>query len=171
MDLEALRETLAHQAELISGLVGDLSEEEVRWKPDPDRWSVLEVVGHLHYEERYDFRVRLDILLHRRGEPCPEIRPMEWVTERRYNERELQPSLDAFLKERAASLKWLDTLDSPDWDAGEEAPWGGVLHAGDMLAAWVFHGELHMQQLVRLRQDIVRARAAPYEVAYAGELS
>ena len=170
MDYEALRETLAAQTDLIPGLVGDLSEVEVRWKPAPDRWSVLEVVNHLLDEERHDFRVRLDILLHRPGDPWPEIRPMEWVTERRYNERELRTSLESFLSERRASLDWLDSLESPDWDSGEEAPWGGVFHAGDMFAAWVFHGELHMQQLIRLRQDIVAARGRPYSVAYAGEL-
>ncbi len=170
MDYKALREALAAQADLIRGLVDHLSEQEVRWKPGPDRWSVLEVVGHLHDEERCDFRVRLDILLHQSGAPWPEIRPMEWVTERDYNGRELVTSLGAFLEERQASLEWLDSLDSPDWERGEEAPWGGVFHAGDMLAAWVFHGELHMRQLIRLRQDITTARAQPYSVAYAGTL-
>jgi hypothetical protein len=171
MDFEALRRTLAAQGDLVRGLVAGLSEEETQWKPAPDRWSVLEVVCHLLDEERHDFRVRLDILLHKPGQPWPEIRPMEWVTERQYNTRRLAASLDEFLEERRASLQWLDMLDSPDWESGEEAPWGGVFHAGVMFAAWVFHGELHMQQLVRLRQDIVRARAAPYDVAYAGELS
>jgi hypothetical protein len=170
MDYQALRETLAAQADLIRGLVWDLLDEEVRWKPAPDRWSVLEVVNHLLDEERHDFRVRLDLLLRQSGEPWPEIRPMEWVTERHYNERDLAPSLGSFLVERGASLEWLASLDLPDWEAGEEAPWGGVFHAGDMFAAWVFHGELHMQQLIRLRQDIVAARSQPYSVAYAGEL-
>jgi hypothetical protein len=170
MDYEALRKSLSAQADLIRGLVGDLSEAEVRWRSAPDRWSVLEVVGHLHDEERHDFRVRLEALLNQSGEPWPEIRPMEWVTERHYNERELAVSLDAFLQERRTSLRWLDALDAPDWESGEEAPWGGTFHAGDMLAAWVFHGELHMQQLIRLRQDITAARADPYSVTYAGKL-
>jgi hypothetical protein len=170
MDYQALRETLAAQMDLIRGLVADLPDEEVRWKPAPDRWSVLEVVNHLLDEERHDFRVRLDILLRQSGEPWPEIRPMEWVTERDYNGREPATSLGAFLDERQASLAWLDSLSVLDWERGEAAPWGGVFHAGDMFAAWVFHGELHMQQLVRLRQDITARRAEPYSVTYAGEL-
>lgn len=170
MNFDALRLTLAAQGDLIQALVADLSEDEVRWKPAADRWSVLEVVCHLLDEEQEDFRVRLDSLLHHPGEPWPAIRPMEWVTERRYNERDLAPTLAAFLAERQASLQWLDGLESPDWASGKEAPWGGIIRAGDMVAAWVYHGEVHMRQLIRLRQDIVRARAEPYAVAYAGEL-
>ncbi|MGC9468283.1 MAG: hypothetical protein ACP5HS_06815 [Anaerolineae bacterium] len=66
-------------------------------------------------------------------------------------------------------MAWLDSLESPDWDAEAEAPWG-TMRAGDMLASWVVHGQWHIEQLIRLRRDYTIDRARPYDVRYAGTL-
>ena len=101
MDPAQLAQTMALNAERIRALAAGVAPDAARWKPDPETWSILEVVNHLYDEERLDFRVRLDIILHRPEEPWPRIDPQGWVTERRYNERELAPSLEAFLAERS----------------------------------------------------------------------
>jgi hypothetical protein len=170
MQFEELKRLLVRQAELIVELVRDVTPEQARWKPDDDRWSVLEVVNHLYDEEQYDFRVRLDIILHTPDAPWPPIRPMEWVTERRYNERDLEASLENFLAERRASLAWLDGLDAPDWDTGVQSPWDFIIRAGDMFTSWVVHDQWHIEQLVRLRRAYTIAQVAPYSVEYAGTL-
>jgi hypothetical protein len=168
MDLNDCMQQMSHHAELIRHIVADLSDVDARWKPEPDAWSVLEVVTHLHDEEREDFRVRLDIILHRPDEPWPKIDPQGWVTSRHYNERELEESLSGFLEERENSLQWLRGLDSPDWEAVYQAPWGPI-RAGDMLSAWVAHDLLHLRQLVELRWAHTTRRLAPYQTRYAGE--
>jgi len=170
MDTTYLIQMLTRQSELVRTLVDDVSPEQAVWKADPERWSVLEVVNHLYDEEREDFRVRLDILLRASDEPWPQIHPMEWVTERQYNARELAPSLAGFLAERQASLDWLASLRSPDWDAGVQSPWDFFMRAGDMAASWVVHGQWHIEQLIRLRRDWTIEQAKPYDVRYAGTL-
>ena len=75
------------------------------------------MVNHLVDEEREDFRVRVDYILHHPGLPWPPINPKGWVTERLYNQRDLVQSVDDFLKERRKSLAWLKELDDPDWQA------------------------------------------------------
>jgi len=65
MRLDVLRRELAQGAETIGGLVAGVSPSEARVRPAPDAWSLLEVVCHLHDEEREDFRPRLDVVLHR----------------------------------------------------------------------------------------------------------
>ncbi|MGC9348433.1 MAG: DinB family protein [Anaerolineae bacterium] len=169
MDVQYLVRILREQVDVVRGLVAGVSPPQARWKPDPDRWSILEVINHLYDEEREDFRLHLDTILHHPEDPWHAIRPMAWVEERRYNERELDASLENFLEERRASLAWLEGLDSPDWDAAVEAPWG-VIHAGDMFASWVVHGQWHIEQLVRLRRDYTIGQALPYSVRYAGTL-
>jgi len=158
---------MADDAARIRALVEGVSEEQARWRPDPASWSVLEVVNHLWDEERLDFRVRLEITLHRPDEAWPPIDPGGWVTERAYNERELGPSLDGFLSEREASLAWLRGLEDPDWEASYEAPFGPI-RAGDLMAAWVAHDLLHMRQLVELHWAYTTASLEPYDVRYAG---
>ena len=152
----------------IRALVEGVSLEQARWRPEPGSWSILEVINHLLDEEREDFRLRLDIILHRPAEPWPPIDPQGWITARRYNERQLEPSLQNFLEERKASLAWLRNLSSPDWNAAYETKFGRMT-AGDMLASWAAHDLLHMRQLVELQRAYLVQIAGPYAVGYAGD--
>jgi hypothetical protein len=167
MDMESLSAKMAENATRIRALVRGVSGQQARWKPDPASWSILEVVNHLLDEERQDFRVRLDYTFHRPGEPWPPIDPEGWVTERQYNQTDLETSLDAFLAEREASLAWLKDLPAPNWQATYEAPWGPI-PAGDLFASWVAHDLLHMRQLVELHWAYTTAELGPYRVDYAG---
>ncbi len=170
MKLVDCRAQLAQHGEAIRVLVASVSEQEARWKPAGEEWSVLEVVNHLYDEEREDFRQRLDILLHQPPDtPWPPINPQGWVTERRYNERDLSMSLQNFLTERQQSLKWLDGLQDPDWQRGQTHPVAGLFRAGDMLAAWVAHDVLHLRQLVALKWALTGQMTQPYAAAYAGD--
>ena len=168
MQLSFFTRQLTDNADRIDALVSGVSLEEARWKPDAKSWSILEVVNHLHDEEVADFRVRLDIILHNPKKPWPPIDPGGWVEERRYNERELEASLDSFLDERDASLVWLGSLENPDWNATYQAPWG-EMRAGDMLVSWVTHDQLHMRQLVELHRQLTAEKAQPYRLEYAGD--
>lgn len=168
MQVEALIEQMEANAGRIRGLVQGVGPEQAAWKPDPQSWSILEVVNHLYDEEREDFRVRLDIILHEPGRPWPPIDPQDWVTARGYNQRELGASLQGYLSEREASLKWLRELAAPDWEASVPTPWGSIT-AGDMFAAWAAHDLLHMRQLVELQRAFNLSLSAPYSSQYAGD--
>ena len=168
-DLNHIIIRMRANADAIAALASDLSDAQARWKPAPEAWSLLEVVNHLYDEEREDFRTRVDYVLHRPGEQPPPIDPDIWVTARAYNQRDLRESLDAFLHERAISLEWLGGLPDPNWDAEYHTPWWGVLHAGDLLVAWLAHDHLHVRQLNELHYAYLAQQAAPYSVEYAGE--
>jgi hypothetical protein len=66
--LEMLEATPA----ILRGLMCELSEEDARWKPAPDRLSVAEVLAHLSHSEGHCFRMRVDRLTH---EERPEFEP------------------------------------------------------------------------------------------------
>ena len=168
MEIDHFITQMADDAQRIRVLVEGISDEQARWRPDPDSWSILEVVNHLLDEEREDFRVLLDLALHRPDEERPRIDPGGWVTERGYNERDLGESLQGFLAARKESLAWLRGLSSPDWEAVCQAPWGPI-RAGDVFAAWVAHDLLHIRQLVELHWAYTTRQLQPYKVEYAGE--
>lgn len=167
MNVDDMIAQMSLQAGRIRALADGVSDEHARWKPDDDSWSILEVVNHLYDEEREDFRVRLDTILHRPGEMAPPIDPQGWVTARGYNQRDPAQSLDNFLAERQRSLAWLRGLGSPDWTKELVMPWGS-LRAGDMAAAWVSHDLLHLRQLVELHWAWTQRAVAPYDSGYAG---
>lgn len=168
MRLDVVRRELAQGAETITSLVAGVSPEEGRVRPAPETWSVLEVVCHLHDEEREDFRPRLDLVLHRPDEVWTRIDPAAWVTERQYNTRDLALTLRAFLAERERSLAWLGTLVAPDWSREYRAPFGPIT-AGDLLASWAAHDLLHTRQLLELRRARLLAHTAPHRTQYAGD--
>ena len=169
MNENILIRELGNSAETIELLIKNLTPEEARFKPTPETWSVLEVLGHLLDEERHDFRKRLDILLHRPEEAWEPIDPQGWVIAHNYNEQDFDKTLDAFHAERQKSLVWLKELQEPNFEQEAMAPWGKPIKAGDMFAAWVAHDNLHIRQLVELRRSRIERITQPYILEYAGE--
>lgn len=161
MRLERFTLQMDDNAQRIRALTEGVSDEQARLKPTPDSWSILEVVNHLLDVEQGDFRPFLDLALHRPDEPRPKIASQA-------NERDLGESLQAFVAARKASLAWLRSLSSPDWEATYQAPWGPI-RAGDIFAAWVAHDLLHMRQLVELHWAYTVRQVEPYSVEYAGD--
>lgn len=168
MNLDQALTRLSANAETIASLARTVSEPQSHWKPTADEWSILEVVCHLYDEEREDFRQRVDYTLHRRGEKWPPINPIGWVTERGYNQRDLNAMLDSFLREREGSLNWLRSLSNPDWTLAYDHPNAGRMTAGDMLAAWVAHDHLHIRQLNHLHWQYFATQVESRSLDYAG---
>src|SRR5215212_6962872 len=167
MDFEKLCQELVTNAETIRALVTGVTQAESQIRPAPESWSILEVVCHLADEERNDFRPRLDIMLNRPTEAFAPNDSQEWITARKYNERDLTQSLDDFLNERKKSMEWLKGLANSNWEASYTTPYR-TMTAGDMFASWVVHDILHLRQLVELRYARVLRLTSPYNVEYAG---
>jgi hypothetical protein len=168
MDVAYLIRQMADHAGAIQALGQGVSDEQARWKPGPDDWSILEVINHLYDEEIEDFRAHLDLILHRPDQPWPGIDPQGWVTARRYNERDLASSLQNLARARQESLAWLQGLAAPDWQAVYRTPFAQMA-AGDMLAAWAAHDLLHLRQLVELHWAYTNHLVQPYSLQYAGD--
>ncbi len=168
MEFQTLFQELTQSTEMIRGLLADVGESEARVKPDADSWSILEVICHLHDEEREDFREHLDFILHRQHEEWHLISPEEWVIERNYNGQNLREMQEKFFNERRKSLEWLKGLSNVDWDTTYTSPFGSM-SAGEMFASWVAHDNLHIRQLVELRRARIERLTAPYDIQYAGD--
>lgn len=168
LTLELALAQLTHSAQAIVALAQAASEEQARWKPAPEAWSILEVINHLYDEEREDFRRRVDYCLHRPTEAWPPIDPQGWVTARGYNQRNPAESLAAFQRERQASLDWLQSLQAPNWQSAYQHPRVGRMTATDMLGAWVIHDHLHLRQLNELHWQYLATQTAEISTNYAG---
>ena len=167
-DVAVIADRLEANANVLAALVARVPDEQARWKPEPGKWSILEVVNHVADEEVEDFRQRLELALHHPGEPWPPIDPEGWAVRRRYNERDLTESMGRFLAERAESLSWLRGLGAPDLTVGYEHPKAGLIRAGDLLASWLDHDLIHIRQITRLHHQWLVERARPYRTEYAG---
>ncbi|MFM1824382.1 MAG: hypothetical protein RI967_2648 [Planctomycetota bacterium] len=170
VDAARLRDRLARFPKVLEALAATVDAADLRWRPAPEHWSVLEVLCHLRDEEREDFRPRLESTLHDPSAAWPKLDLAEIAARRRYNEDDPAAVLAAFAGARAANIAWLDaTLPAADLTRAFAHPKFGPLHAGMLLASWAAHDALHLRQLARRLHDLARRDAGPYTVAYAGE--
>jgi len=168
MDEVYLKRQLALNRDRVAALARGISEDLMSWKPNQESWSILEVICHMADEEEFDFPVRLKMILDQSDKAWPEIDPVGWVTERKYNEADLFETLNRYMGLRNEALAWLDSLENPDWDIIYEAPFGEI-SAGDMFVSWVTHDLIHLRQLVELQRFYLVEQAKPYHLDYAGD--
>jgi len=168
MEFKTLYQELEHSTEMIRALLAGINQQESQIKPNPESWSILEVVCHLYDEEREDFREHLDFILHRQDEEWHRIDPQGWVTERKYNEKNFAEMQEKFFGERWKSLEWLSGLSEANWGTIYASEYGSTT-AGEMFACWIAHDNLHVRQLAELRRKHIERITQPYEIEYAGE--
>jgi len=149
-------------------LFQSVSDEQARWKPGEERWSILEVINHLYDEEREDFRKRLELVLNNPEEQWPPIDPEGWVVKRKYNERNLSQSLHNFFEEREKSLLWLKKMDWPEWQATHHHAQMGPMSAELILANWLAHDLFHIRQVTDLQFAYLAKVVKPVSLDYSG---
>jgi hypothetical protein len=168
MEFSTLYQELQNSTEMIRALLLDVTQEEAQVKPNPESWSMLEVICHLYDEEREDFREHVDFILHRQNGEWHQIDPQAWVTERRYNEQNFVEMQETFFAERQKSLEWLQEISGSNWDITYTSQYGSVT-AGEMFSSWVAHDNLHIRQFVELRRARIENITKPYPIEYAGD--
>ena len=168
MEFSTLYQELQNSTEMIRALLVGITQDEAKIKPNPESWSILEVVCHLYDEEREDFREHLDFILHRQNEEWHSIDPEGWVTERRYNEQNFIKMQEKFFTERWISLEWLMEMSNADWESIYTSQYGST-SAGEMFACWIAHDNLHIRQLVELRRMKIESITKQYNIEYAGD--
>jgi hypothetical protein len=169
MKFTEIYQEMINSTEIIRALTANVTQEESQSKPTPETWSMLEVICHLYDEEREDFHEHLDFILYRQDKKkWQEINPPAWVISRKYNEQNFAEMQTKFLEERRKSLDWLIDLSHSDWDITCATPFGPI-SAGDILASWAAHDNLHIRQLVELQRHQIEIASHPYRIAYAGD--
>ena len=159
---------LERDAGVFASLLGGVPVEQRTWRPSPEAWNLLEVVCHLHDEEREDFRARVRLTLEDPTAPWPPIDPPAWVRDRNYAEQDYDRVLADVLRERAASVAWLRTLVAPNWDNTYDHPKVGPVPAKRLLYNWWAHDLLHLRQIVRLRYRLLEG-SVEEPLDYAGD--
>ncbi|NNJ82171.1 MAG: DinB family protein [Flavobacteriaceae bacterium] len=156
MDHAKIIRELSRNRNVFKELLTGLKQEEYLWKSQPEKWCLLEVICHLHDEEREDFRTRTRLVLENPETPLPPIYPVGWVQERKYIEQDFENMLGNFLKEREMSVVWLKSLTSPKWDNAYQHPKFGPMTAKLYLSNWLAHDYMHIRQINRIRFEYLQ---------------
>ncbi len=171
MNSLALFNRLAAFPGRLSAMVAGVSEEDLRWKPANNAWSIVEIVRHLEDEEAEDFSVRVRMTLEDPSQPWPSIDPEAAAVERKYNEADLSESLGRFVELRQRSLQWLEPrLAEIDLKAKQAYvhPKFGPTMLGEVFAGWVAHDQLHLRQITKRLFQLTERDAGNFSTRYAG---
>ena len=99
---------------VLRALVRDISDRQLRQRPGPGEWAIIEVVGHLaDTEERALGRVRRMI-----AEDSPWLEPFDQAAlaeERRYIDRDLAGELGRLDRLRTQHVAELEAQDGAAW--------------------------------------------------------
>jgi hypothetical protein len=169
MNYNYIIEKLEGNASTFKSLLENISDEQARWKPSPQKWSLLEVTNHLYDEEREDCRQRIKNVLEDPAKTWSPVDPENWAIEREYNKREMNESLDNFLEERQKSVEWLKSLSSPNWKVIHNHPKLGEMSAEKLLLNWLAHDYLHVRQISFLNWSYLSQKAPQIDLNYAGD--
>jgi hypothetical protein len=110
---------------ILRGLMTELTEEDARWKPAPDRFSIAEVLAHLSHSEGQCYRMRLDRFV---AETRPEFEPDDaQMYLELYKDADPEDAFGHFEEQRENNVEYLRGLSA---GAGNRV----ALHS----AAWVW---------------------------------
>ena len=167
MEHDRIIEDLSRNREVIGSLLTGLSVADYTWKPQADKWNLLEIICHLYDEEREDFRARTKSVLESAGMPLMPIDPVGWVATRNYQAQDFERMIGKWATERTVSIDWLRSLVHPAWENVHHHPKLGAISAGTFLSNWLAHDYLHIRQIARLKYQHLQYRTGE-SLDYAG---
>jgi len=137
---------------ILRGLMCEVSGEDARWKPAPDRFSIAEVLAHLSHSEGHCYRARLDRFL---LEDRPEFEPDDaQMYLHLYRDADPEDSFDHFEEQRETNIEHLRKLPASAGDRPAFHREAGEITLAQMLHEWALHDLGHIRQVA----ELVRAR-------------
>jgi HAD superfamily hydrolase (TIGR01549 family) len=126
--------------------------DRVLWtrRPEPEEWSLAEVLCHLRDVEAEVFLPRFTKLV---SEDNPFIQGIDsdpWAQERQYIHQDGQQALAAYITSRKELLAMISGLSPTDWQRPARHAIFGPTHLRELASFVADHDRLHIQQIARL---------------------
>ncbi|MGA8153555.1 MAG: DinB family protein [Terriglobales bacterium] len=137
----------------IAAAVSGLSDKLLRYKPSPDKWCILEILGHLvDIEIVYAYRMRQML-----ADEKPVIAPMDqdaWARHLGYMETPAAESVALYGLNRHYNLRLLHRLKAADLEKSAYHPESkSNVTVAEMIEGLAGHGPNHLQQIERLKKE------------------
>jgi len=137
----------------IAAAVLGLPEKTLRYKPSPDKWCILEILGHLaDMEVLYAYRLRQML-----ADKDPVIAPIDqddWARNPGYLESSAPESVALYGLNRHANLRLLRRLKAEDLRKSARHPeLDHRVAVADYVQKMSRHGPNHLEQIERLKKE------------------
>jgi len=137
----------------IAAAVSGLPDKTLRYKPAPDKWSILEILGHLaDMEILYGYRVRQML-----ADEKPVIAPIDqdaWARNLGYMESSPAELVAFYGLSRHYTLQLLRRLKPGDLEKGAYHPeHKRQVTVAEIVQMMSRHGANHLEQIERLKKE------------------
>jgi DinB superfamily len=135
---------------IIEKIIWSATEEQILWKPSPERWSISEVLAHLADVEVTGFRERVQQMLDRDNPPLANYDQDAAYVAGKYSGGKPRENLKKFCHERDRSLSWLRYVPATMISrTGQHAAVGSIT-VGQLMNEWAYHDLGHIRQITEL---------------------
>ena len=149
LETRSLIAGLAAAPELVTELVRETPESNLKRRPVPSRWSVHEHACHLAAVEPL-FSDRLDLMLSQRHPTVISYDPSEADQAGALLELDLDSELRRFTDERARLVQRVSSLSAEDWGRSAEHPQYAPYSIAIMVRHVLMHDMLHAYRIEEL---------------------
>jgi hypothetical protein len=143
--LKMLAAAPAKVAKLLKGV----SPAKARKRPEPEKWSIAEIVAHIADTELVvGYRIRAIL-----GQPGTQIIGFDqdaWVTALHYDKRDLKKSFEQYRALREANLALLKSLTPEQWEHHGMHSERGKETVDTVVRMFAGHDVNHIQQIERI---------------------
>jgi hypothetical protein len=151
-------ERLGRMPGFLRDVAGRLQDDQQRWKPCGDDFSLLEHVCHLRDLEQEGYKVRIERILREDRPSLPDFDGAQVARERNYLHESLPRALESFGAARAHNLEFVSNLTAAQLGRiGLLDPAGEVTIEG-LLAMMYAHDEEHREQIAELQKGLSSVR-------------
>ena len=135
----------------IADLIANVSEPALHKRPQPGKWSVVEIIAHLAEDELVtSWRYRQ--MLENPGCALAGFDQDKWAAWGRYQEWEAEDALTMFRLLRDANLRLLRGLTPEEWTRSGVHAERGRITIADLARHMAGHDRNHLEQIRRLVQ-------------------
>jgi hypothetical protein len=128
-------------------------EKHLTSHPIDGKWSAAEIVQHLADSEMTS-AIRIRKLLAQEKPAIESYDQEAFATRLKYNEREIEPALDALRGARSSTTQLLRIMTEEDWQREGTHPEHPRYTAEDWLRIYATHAHNHAAQIRRLREAL-----------------
>ncbi len=138
--------------EVLSALQ-DFPPDKLTAHPISGKWSACEIIHHLADSESTS-AIRLRKLLVEESPTIQGYDQADFAIRLKYNEREIEPALDAFRAARATTAQLFNLMSEDDWKREGHHTESGKYGVEEWLRIYAVHAHDHAAQIRKLRSAL-----------------
>ncbi|GCE13182.1 DinB family protein [Tengunoibacter tsumagoiensis] len=135
----------------IAAAVQDLTDKQLRFSPGIDQWSIHDILVHLADSEAVGYW-RFRKTLAEADSVLAVYDEAAWEKNLQYEQQDCTLALNLFTLLRAANAALLRIQTSEAWERKSIHAERGELSIYDLFETYYEHGQLHLQQIKRLKR-------------------